>query len=172
MNVITSKTSIEATLSGVNVKNNNSQGNSDLKNEINRCKEKLGILGEMWLTDNIFTKYFEILSLKLLGNESKIMLMDPTICQGIKSLNDFSVFLDPLILHDKQLIIMPVNNYEELLLESNHQEKLLMVMENDCRGSHWSTLIFNKEKGDFYHYDSAGDINLPHSQIIAQKLAT
>lgn len=50
--------------------------------------------------NNIFTKLFEILLLKLLGNESKIMLMDLAICQGIKYLYDVIIFFDSLILHE------------------------------------------------------------------------
>lgn len=65
------------------------------------------------------TKYFDILILKLVGIKEKIILVDPIIVQGIKTLKDIGVFLDPLQLNDKEILILPVNNYQEPLVNEN-----------------------------------------------------
>lgn len=145
--------------------------NINLKKELSSCKETLSVLGDTWLTDNIISKYFEILKMKLVGSEEFVFLMDPIISHAIKTLHEINIFLDPLPIHKKELIIIPVNNCNEQN-EDGSQKLISPDKKNDNRGSHWSLLMFRKETSNFFYYDSAHNTNLSDATVIAQKVAS
>lgn len=47
------------------------------KQQFEDAERKLEIMGQTWLLDDTITRYFEILSLKVLGPKSKMFLMNP-----------------------------------------------------------------------------------------------
>lgn len=105
------------------------------------------------------------------GSKGDFFLMDPIIVHAIKTLNEINIFLDPLPIHNKEIIIIPVNNCKEQL---EHELQTITSSENDddSRGSHWSLLIFYRTTGKFYYYDSAHNTNLYDATLIARKTAS
>lgn len=144
--------------------------NKRLKTDLSHFEDNLLILGENLITDSIISKYFGILNTKIVDSKEKIFLMDPAVVQGIKTLNDINTFLEPMKLMEKDIIIVPINDY----VQPQHEQSLINECDGneDCRGSHWSILLFYKHTGQFYHYDSSsGKINLPHAEVVSSKLA-
>lgn len=112
------------------------------------------LLNNQWLTDETVQKYLNLMSEKLLGNKP-CTIINPLIVHAVKSIQDFYHFLDPLFLKNKECIIMPLNDCQNLSQEG---------------GSHWSTLVYERQGQEFYHYDSKGNYNLPVARVVAAKL--
>lgn len=147
--------------------------NKGLKSKLSQSKDKLLILGDNLITDSVISQYFCILGTKFVGLKDNILLMDPAVVQGIKTLNEISSLLEPMALLDKDIIIMPINDYEPSLDIDNQTNSSENYVKEDCRGSHWSILVFQKYTGQFYHYDSSSqNFNLPHAEIVSSKLAS
>ena len=59
-------------------------------------------------------------------------------------------------LTNKEYIMMPVNNNDDL--------------EKDA-GTHWSLLIYKKTDNKFYHYDSTNGINEKHAKKVIELIS-
>lgn len=112
------------------------------------------LLGKSWLSDDIIQHYFDLLNNKLLQN-TPFTIVNPLIIHGVKNINDFNHFLDPLKLHEMNVLIMPINDSSNLM---------------QVGGSHWSVLFYDKLTERFYHYDSLNDHNHSSAQTVAKKM--
>lgn len=129
---------------------------NQLEYESSLVKDKLNIMTNSWLADEVFTKYFDIIMMKLIDSDKSIYLMNPIITNALKNINDFNDYLDPIKLNNKKYLIMAINDSTDLEKQS---------------GSHWSVLVFNRVLNKFYHYDSKEFYNWKHAETVAIKLA-
>ncbi|KAG8299162.1 SUMO1 sentrin specific peptidase 8, partial [Homalodisca vitripennis] len=120
--------------------------NESLKQQVKSADLKLDILGQTWLTDDTIDSYFQVLTVKVIGNKENRFLMNPTIVEAIKELEDISFLLDPLALHEKDILLIPINNAK---YDSGEVDSYKSV-----NGSHWSLLVYEKVANKYYHYDS------------------
>lgn len=113
------------------------------------------LLGRNWLSDNTINRHIDLLNCILLSG-SDCTILNPLIVHAVKSVADYSHFLDPHNINKKKLLIMPINDCQEMV----HTE-----------GSHWSVLFYDTVKLKFFHYDSNGNYNMPHAYVVARKLS-
>ena len=90
-------------------------------------------------------------------NSSKICFMSPEVSQFLKlvSSQEIPVFLEPLTLEEKEIILLAVNNASD---------------PDQPGGSHWSLLIFSSQAKEFFHLDSSGSMNEFDAKLLAKKL--
>jgi sentrin-specific protease 8 len=118
---------------------------------------------DSWLTDVPIQIYIDTLCNNRhqigLGSGNGILVLNPLISQAVKlhNVEESAVFLDPLDIRSKEVLLFPINNSKELTLEG---------------GSHWSLLCFVKSTTKFYYYDSYQSLNLYDAQCTADKLVT
>lgn len=121
----------------------------------NTCNELvIELLGQNWVSDDVVSKYFDLLNSKVLKNKN-LFCMNPLISQGIKLLDDYSHLLDPPNLRNFNHLFIPVND---------------SINTSGEGGTHWSLLVYNKTQASFFYYDSCGKYNIEHAQIIAGKI--
>ncbi|XP_064400511.1 sentrin-specific protease 8-like isoform X2 [Halichondria panicea] len=116
------------------------------------------LIGANWINDKIIGFYFEYLEHELFSdNRDQVCFITPDVTQFIKIYNgpELSMFLDPLGLSDKDLVLLAVNNNAS----SEHSG-----------GSHWSLLVYVRKENTFYSWDSCHSLNLLPSQQCAQKV--
>lgn len=102
-----------------------------------------------WLTDSVFSFYFEILKNKYTDG---YLFVSPQITQLLKCLPEDAEFtLASLEPGEKNYMFFVVNNNNEI-------EK--------AGGSHWSLLVYSRPENKFCHYDSCKGTNLEHSLIL------
>lgn len=121
-------------------------------NDVLLRESDLDILrGPYYLNDQIIEFYFSYLSSIYPLND--ILLVPPSIsfwitnCPDTDSLKDF---LEPLNLSDKNLVIFPVNDNDNVAQAEG--------------GSHWSLLAFYRKGNAFIHHDSSGGHNNMHAR--------
>jgi sentrin-specific protease 8 len=102
--------------------------------------------GPLWLNDRIISFYFEYLHDKQFDCSSRLVFISPEVSQFLKlgSKSEAAIFLEPLHLEDKDLIVLAINN-------SNEPDR--------PGGSHWSLLMFSSQADEFFHFDSSGGMN-------------
>lgn len=101
--------------------------------------------GHDYLNDRIIEFYFCYLAS---STSSKILLVAPSISFWIVNAPDASSlqqFVDPLNLPEKELVIFPINDNEDVSAAGG--------------GSHWSLLVYNRRRNIFEHYDSSAQCN-------------
>lgn len=135
--------------------NNNASIQTDI--HFTNIQNTQELLGENWLTDQTLYNYFDLLNDKIM-NKKCCLIVNPTVSHAIKSIDDYSHFVDPLQIHGKELLIIPINDSEQLYPIGS-------------QGSHWSILIYKNKDNKFYHYDSLKGHNLCSAKIVAKKLA-
>lgn len=116
----------------------------------------LSLLSGEWVTDDPIHSYLQIID-TVIGEQLKVALIAPAVSMALKCLNDFNAVLQPLKLHDKSYIFIPVNDSESIELE--------------ITGSHWSLLLYAKESRSFYYYDSIGNYNIKSAERIANRIS-
>jgi sentrin-specific protease 8 len=87
-----------------------------------------------------------------------VCFLTPDVAQFIKLYeghSELEVFLEPLCLHDKKLVVLAINNNQS----TDHGG-----------GSHWSTLVYWREGNTFEYYDSAGSMNNTPARLCSNKL--
>ncbi|KAK6926844.1 hypothetical protein RJ641_008563 [Dillenia turbinata] len=111
-------------------------------NDVVLRQSDLGILGgPFYLNDRIIEFYFSYLSSCYSSKE--ILLVPPSIAFWIANCPDtesLGGFLEPLKLSEKEVVIFPVNDNDDVSQAEG--------------GSHWSLLAFNRTANDFVHHDS------------------
>ena len=109
--------------------------------------------GSHWLNDRIIGFYFEYLFEKEFNSSDKLVFISPEVCQFLKMSckEELGIFLEPLNLDTKDLIVLAVNN--------NDSER--------SGGSHWSLLMFSKQAGEFFHFDSSSGMNSDPARKLA-----
>jgi sentrin-specific protease 8 len=96
--------------------------------------------GHYYLNDRIMEFYFCYLSS---FSSPKILLVAPSVSFWILNAPDvrsLQLFVDPLNLPDKELVIFPVNDNIDVNMAGG--------------GSHWSLLVYHRARNIFEHYDS------------------
>ncbi|KAE8656715.1 NEDD8-specific protease 1 [Hibiscus syriacus] len=116
-------------------------------NDVVLRRSDLEILGgPYYLNDRIIEFYFSLLSASHPSQD--ILLVSPSIafwitnCPDVDGLKDF---LEPLKLPDKNLVLFPVNNNDDVSLAEG--------------GSHWSLLAYYRSANVFVHHDSSQQMN-------------
>jgi len=89
-----------------------------------------------FISDNILDFYLEYLHSRVYGNDPLIMLMPPPFAQMLK-INPTNDMLDDRKLHEKKIIIIPVND----------------AAVNEF-GMHWSLLVYLQDTRSCYKLDS------------------
>ncbi|XVE59758.1 hypothetical protein DITRI_Ditri05aG0073000 [Diplodiscus trichospermus] len=120
-------------------------------NDVVLRKSDLEILsGPYYLNDRIIEFYFSFLPSSHPSQD--IVLIPPSIAFWITNCPDIAglkEFLEPLKLPDKELVIFPVNNNNDVSVAEG--------------GSHWSLLAYYRSANVFVHHDSNGQMNKMHA---------
>ncbi|GMI92301.1 hypothetical protein like AT5G60190 [Hibiscus trionum] len=120
-------------------------------NDVVLRRSDLEILsGPYYLNDRIIEFYFSLLSSSHPSQD--ILLVSPSIAFWITNcpdVDDLKSFLEPLKLSDKNLVIFPVNNNDDVSLAEG--------------GSHWSLLAYYRSADVFVHHDSNHQMNRRHA---------
>ena len=113
--------------------------------------------GPHWLNDAVIGFYFEYLHQHKFDSSSKICFVSPEVSQFLKLARpeEISIFLEPLNLEEKEIILLAVNNAQD---------------PTSPGGSHWSLLIFSRQALEFFHLDSSNNMNEMDAQLLAKKL--
>jgi len=114
--------------------------------------------GALWLNDNLIGFFFEYLEKIVCKCQSdKVAFLCPGVTQLVKSSQEAEVgiLVDPLNLHSKDYIFLPINDSTSSQVPG---------------GTHWSLLMFDRSSNVFQHYDSLGGANTMHAQKVANKL--
>ena len=114
------------------------------------------LVGPHWLNDRIISFYFEYLYDKEFDQTDKLIFISPEVSQFLKMARkeELGIFLEPLQLECKDLIILAVNNSSD---------------PTKAGGSHWSLLMFSKQAQEFFHYDSSSGYNKEAAQQLASR---
>lgn len=110
------------------------------------------LLSSNWLTDDTVQKYTNLLNTKIIKGKFCTIINLLIVC-AVKNLSDSNVFLDPLDIKTKELLVMPLNNSVNLTQKG---------------GSHWSLLVYCKSQKKFLHYDSIDGYNKILSRLVAE----
>ncbi|NXG53740.1 SENP8 protease, partial [Psilopogon haemacephalus] len=111
-----------------------------------------------WLNDQIIGfafEYFANHEFKAFWDE--ICFISPEVAQFIKCADnreEVGVFLQPLDLLSKKLVLFPINDNSNQL----------------AGGTHWSLLVYYGDKDCFGHYDSRSTYNSTHAKQVAEKV--
>jgi len=115
--------------------------------------------GPQWLNDNIIAFYFEYLTLDVFKEyKDNILFVHPStmfLTAFLEDINDLKTALKDLKMTEKELIFMPINNNPDI---------------ETAGGSHWSLLVYKRERNLFAYYDSASSSNMKAVQRAAQKI--
>ncbi|KAL3850750.1 hypothetical protein ACJIZ3_012632 [Penstemon smallii] len=109
--------------------------------------------GPYFINDRIIEFFFSYLTHKYPYND--ILLVPPSIafwikeCPDIESLKDF---VEPLNLPQKNVIIFPINDNDDVGMAEG--------------GSHWSLLAFERSANVFVHHDSSRGLNSEHAKKV------
>ena len=112
--------------------------------------------GPHWLNDRIISFYFEYLYEREFDSSSKLVFISPEVCQFLKMADkaEIGIFLEPLQLDQKDLIVLAVNNSTD---------------PDRPGGSHWSLLMFSKQAKEFFHFDSSSGMNKEPARQLASR---
>lgn len=116
------------------------------------------LLSRNWISDDTLHQYFDLLNDLFLNNDLGLII-NPIISHAVKSVIDFEHFLDPLNIREKNLLLIPINDSENLCTIGDG-------------GTHWSTLIYEKVSKLFYYYDSITNHNLSSAKLVANKMSS
>lgn len=138
--------------------------NKSLKNQVENATRKIEILGSTWVTDDSIATYLDILSLKVLGLKNKTSLVNPVITEFVKETRDINAILDPLLLGEKDILLIPIN-------EAKYSQEVVNSYKT-ARGSHWTLLVVDMLSKKSFFYDSilnSGSVEIAKS--ISPKLS-
>lgn len=113
--------------------------------------------GPHWLNDGIIGFYFEHLHQTKFDASDRLCFLSPEVSQFLKLAGaaELPVFLEPLALEAKDLVLAAVNNATD---------------PDSPGGSHWSLLIFSRQAKEFFHLDSSSGMNDMDARLLAKKL--
>ena len=113
--------------------------------------------GPHWLNDQLIGFWLEYLENKPELVNDSICLLSPEVVQLIKlgTQDDSSMLLESLNINSKKLIVLPVNDSTSV---------------DQPGGTHWSLLVYDCLKKQFYHLDSMGGGNYHHAKKIARNM--
>ncbi|XP_009895390.2 sentrin-specific protease 8 [Dryobates pubescens] len=109
-----------------------------------------------WINDRIIGFAFEYFASKEFeAFEHELCFISPEVAQFIKcaeSREEVGEFLQPLDLRSKRLVFFPINDNSSQL----------------AGGTHWSLLVYYRDKECFGHFDSHGTYNAAHARQVAE----
>lgn len=113
--------------------------------------------GPYWLNDRIIGFYFEYLHLHKFESASGVCFISPEVSQFLKlsHFQEIPIFLDPLELDKKDVILLAVNNASDPSVPG---------------GSHWSLLIYASQAQEFFHFDSSPGMNESDARLLSKKV--
>lgn len=113
--------------------------------------------GPFWLNDRLIAFYFEHLFRAVFDSGDKICFISPEVSQFLKlvSKEEIPVFVEPLGLEAKEVILMAVNNASD---------------PGSPGGSHWSLLVYSAQARRFFHLDSSPGMNETSARATARKV--
>lgn len=89
--------------------------------EFNNLKKKIDLIDNLapyeWLTDEPLQVYFVLINEMFPNFNNTIYIVNPSIAQSIRFSEDIPDILNPLDLQSKDIVLIPVNNSENLLVE-------------------------------------------------------
>jgi len=112
--------------------------------------------GHYYLNDRIIEFYFCYLSS---FSSPNILLVAPSVSFWILNTPDvgsLQLFVDPLRLPDKELVIFPVNDNNDVSVAGG--------------GSHWSLLVYHRTRNIFEHYDSCLQCNRSYAEKLFENI--
>lgn len=146
---------------------NSNEKPTDVDEKINSMDSyttlSLSLLQGDWVTDEPIQIYFDLL---VSGIDNNIHLMNPAISQAVKCLRETDSIVNPLNLGDKCFIFIPVSNSVAFDHDPESRDKVQIGY-----GSHWSLLLFVKEKNTFFHFDSIKALNDKPARLMAKNLS-
>ncbi|XP_028398362.1 sentrin-specific protease 8-like [Dendronephthya gigantea] len=103
-----------------------------------------------WLNDKIIGFMFEYFEYIVFNSLEDVLFVNPDVAQYTKLCQgaELAIFLEPLGMHRKKTIFIPVNS------NSNPE---------GVGGTHWSLLVYDADEIKFKHYDSCLSSNHPHA---------
>nr|XP_056721877.1 sentrin-specific protease 8 [Euleptes europaea] len=111
-----------------------------------------------WLNDQIIGFAFEYFAAEQFRDFSdQVCFVGPEVAQFIKcaaSQEETGLFLEPLKLPQKKAVFLAINDNSS----------------QAAGGTHWSLLVYIRDKNCFAHYDSHARINSVHARQVAGKL--
>eukprot|EP00898_Chlorokybus_atmophyticus_P002697 jgi/Chlat1/3428/Chrsp23S03753 len=113
-----------------------------------------------WLNDAVIEFYFEYCRRERFQGLEEVLLVSPSVAYWVAHCpdeEDAKSTLEPLELTRRALIVLPVCNNPDVEAAEG--------------GSHWSTLIYDREANVFEYYDSLGDANEPSARELADAVA-
>ncbi|XP_029201653.2 sentrin-specific protease 8-like isoform X1 [Acropora millepora] len=122
-------------------------------------KSDLSLLREgCWLNDRLIGfmfDYFTHNKFKLISDN--VLLISPDVTQFLKLGQglEIGIFVEPLDLPSRKLVFFAVNDSD-----STHS----------AGGSHWSLLVYERQRNIFHHYDSFSSHNSPAARSLAKKM--
>jgi len=113
--------------------------------------------GPLWLNDQVIGFYFEHLFRSVFDCAEKICFISPEVSLFLKlvSKEEIPVFIEPLNLESKEVILLAVNNASD---------------PSSPGGSHWSLLIYSAQARRFFHMDSSPGMNDDSARATARKV--
>jgi len=124
-------------------------------------ESEMGVLsGRGWLTDNLVSAYFRYMEVDKYKDMKKTTLfMDATVTSYAvreDDVEDFADIFEESEIHKKQRIFFPMNDSDGLKANG---------------GTHWTLLVFDRDRGSFFHYDSSkGSRNDANVKKLIKKL--
>ncbi|KAL4227095.1 hypothetical protein ACF0H5_015069 [Mactra antiquata] len=114
--------------------------------------------GPNWINDKLISFCFEYFEKEQFNHSAdKLALLSPEVAQFIKLApdDDLGTCLGPLNLPSKQFVFLPVNDNQ---------------ITCQAGGTHWSLLVYIRNKQEFRHYDSMECSNKEIAKMLAYKL--
>ncbi|NXN18766.1 SENP8 protease, partial [Indicator maculatus] len=109
-----------------------------------------------WLNDRIIGFAFEYFAnQEFRAFRDELCFVSPEVAQFIKcaeSREEVGAFLQPLDLRSRNLVFFPINDNSNQL----------------AGGTHWSLLVYYRDKECFGHYDSRGTYNAVHAKQVVE----
>ncbi|XP_043933432.1 sentrin-specific protease 8 [Protopterus annectens] len=111
-----------------------------------------------WLNDHVIGFTFEYFAFERFKDfATEVCFIGPEVAQFIKCATcqeELSIFLEPLDLSSKKLVILAVNDNSS----------------QSAGGTHWSLLVYIRPLDTFNHYDTYSGSNSSHAKRAATKL--
>ncbi|XP_072975626.1 NEDD8-specific protease 1 [Typha angustifolia] len=113
--------------------------------------------GPLFLNDRLISFFFSHLSSSLPNpNPDRLLLVPPSISFWIANSPDpasLAAAVDPLRLHERDLVLFPVNDNPDVTVAEG--------------GSHWSLLVYDSAAGELIHHDSIAGANRRAAMTLA-----
>ena len=121
--------------------------------------EALCLIGREWLSDTVIEFYLEYLRrVKFKDYSDQIEIIGPCVAQLLKNIEDTKDIahqLEPLKLHERKIVLIPVNNE---------------LAGTEGTGSHWSLMFYLPDSKSFHHIDTLDPMNHDAAYEIAGQM--